>query len=70
MTEIDIQTGDLFTLGSRTVIVAGGRNYVMRDHRGRVAVRNTQTNRLSYIPEWRLLKARKSSWPSSGASTP
>ena len=29
-----------------------------RDHRGRIAVRNVYSNRLSYVPEWRLLRAK------------
>lgn len=31
---------------------------ICRDHRGRIAVRNVSSNRLSYIPEWALLKAK------------
>ncbi len=32
---------------------------ICRDYRKRIAVRNFATNRLSYIPEWRLLQARR-----------
>jgi len=40
-------------------------NAIRKDWRGRVAVRNVATNRLSYIPEARLVrcKARASSQP-------
>lgn len=32
---------------------------IKRDWRGRIAVRNVVTNRLSYIPEWRLLRCKR-----------
>jgi hypothetical protein len=51
-----LKVGDLIDLGcGRIVRVADARDgSVARDHRGRIAVRNAATNRLSYIPEQRL----------------
>lgn len=46
---------EVIQLGNRKVRLLGA--VLLRDHRGRVAVRNVETNRLSYIPEWRLRKA-------------
>lgn len=54
-----IFVGKVIDLGGRHVRVCGMPDgvTVCRDYRGRVAVRNFASNRLSYIPEWRLLKA-------------
>lgn len=56
-----IRVGDVFDLGIRRVKVSGmpGGATVCRDHRGRVAVRNVETDRLSYLPEWRLRGNRR-----------
>ncbi len=51
------------------IVVIGGRKLrlmsrlhdsaaLCRDDRNRIAVRNTATNRLSYIPEWKLWQAK------------
>jgi hypothetical protein len=52
--------GEVIALAGRHLRVSGMPDGVTicRDHRKRVAVRNFATNRLSYIPEWRLLKAK------------
>lgn len=55
-----IRAGDIIKLGKRMVRVAcmpGGS--LCQDARGRVAVRNILTHRLSYIPATRLLKGQK-----------
>ncbi|HEX8030304.1 MAG TPA: hypothetical protein VF491_17640 [Vicinamibacterales bacterium] len=53
--------GDVFKRGSRQVQVCGDPakgpvDGIYRDFRGRVAVRNLETNRLSYVPERSLIK--------------
>jgi hypothetical protein len=52
-----VQVGAIVTLGDRTVRVMGMPDdvTVCRDHRKRIAVRNVATDRLSYVPERRLL---------------
>lgn len=51
---------DVVTLsGGRRVVVVKVSNTAMRDHRGRIAVRNANTGRLSYISERRLTQARR-----------
>ena len=53
--------GEVIALDGRHVRVSAlPDGTICRDYRGRVAVRNFATNRLSYIPEWRLLKAKRS----------
>lgn len=56
-----ITAGEVIELGERQVRVVAYRDdgVVVRDYRKRVAVRNVATNRLSYVPEWRLLKAKR-----------
>lgn len=58
---IALRVGDVIALSGRSVRVSGmpDGTTVCRDYRKRIAVRNTATNRLSYIPEWRLLKAKR-----------
>lgn len=54
-----LSAGDVIALGQRSVRVCGmpdGETLCL-DHRGRVAVRNLETNRLSYVPKYRLLRA-------------
>ena len=52
--------GEVIKMGTRHVRVSQMPDgTVCRDYRERVAVRNFATNRLSYIPEWRLLKAKR-----------
>lgn len=59
--EDPLLVGEVIWLDSRWLRVSGmpDGEAVCRDHRKRVAVRNVATNRLSYIPDWRLLKARR-----------
>ncbi len=60
--ETDLRVDDVFVLDGRRLCVQGTLrdcDAVCRDDRRRVAVRNVATNRLSYIPEWRLLKAHR-----------
>jgi hypothetical protein len=56
----ELYAGRVMALPGRQVRVCGlvkdGSYRVVRDHRLRVAVRNVASNRLSYIPEWRLFK--------------
>ena len=54
-----LHVGDIIVLSRvRRVRVLGRRDGVTlcRDHRQRIAVRNIESNRLSYIAEWRLLQ--------------
>jgi hypothetical protein len=45
----------IYQLGNRRVRVILGRDGLeLRNHRGRVAVRNVETNRLSYVADYRL----------------
>ena len=53
-----IKGGDVIALGTRHVRVLHGSFGPLKDWRGRVAVRNVETDRLSYIHELRLLKAK------------
>ena len=63
-----MSTSDRLELGD-VIEVAPGRRVrlrlgpdtgsIRRDWRGRIAVRNVTTNRLSYIPEARLLRAKQ-----------
>lgn len=56
--------GDVCVLGKRHLRILAMPNdgqTICRDHRMRIAVRNVVTNRLSYIPEWRLLKSSRTS---------
>ena len=57
----DLVVGEVIALGARFVRISGMPDNVTvcRDYRGRIAVRNFATNRLSYIPEWRLLRAKR-----------
>jgi hypothetical protein len=50
--------GDVIDLGDRRVRVLGEGAHIPANHRGALAVRNCATGRLSYIPKWRLLKAK------------
>lgn len=51
--------GEVIALGTRHVRVSAMPDgTICRDHRRRIAVRNVATNRLSYVPEWRLLRAK------------
>ena len=55
---LELTGGEVIDLGDRFVRVCvrpDGR--LCRDYRNRIAARNFATNRLSYIQEWRLLKA-------------
>ena len=56
-----LAVGDVIDLGGRKVRVIGKPDGVsmFMDHRGRIAVRNVETHRLSYIPKLRLLAARR-----------
>jgi hypothetical protein len=57
-------SGDVIALGTRTVRVSGMPDGTLcRDGRKRVAVRNVATNRLSYIPERRLIAATHTPQP-------
>lgn len=48
----------VWQLDKRLVRVMLGRDgLALRNHRGRIAVRNVQTNRLSYVAEYRLKPA-------------
>ena len=62
----DLEPGEVITLKGRQVRldVCGTSDAPMlcRDLQRRVAVRNVATGRLSYIQEWRLLKARVTTW--------
>jgi len=60
VSESGLIVGEVIALGSRYLRVCGSAEaeFIYRDYRKRVAVRNFATNRLSYIPEWRLLKAK------------
>lgn len=53
---VTISVGKVFVVGSRLVRVSGMPDGVTlcRDNRGRIAVRNVETNRLSYVSEPRL----------------
>lgn len=53
--------GEVITMQDRALRVSGMPDgmTVCHDSIGRVAVRNVATNRLSYIPVWRLIKARR-----------
>lgn len=53
--------GDVIDLGVRRVRILGNRDGVTlcRDGRMRIAVQDVYTNRLSYVPEWRLRGNRK-----------
>lgn len=54
-----LSAGEVLALGARSVRISSmSDGAICRDHRGRIAVRNVSTNRLSYIPEWALLKAK------------
>ncbi len=55
-----LSCGEVLALGSRKVRISSMPDSMTlcRDHRGRIAVRNVATNRLSYIPEWTLLRAK------------
>lgn len=54
--------GDVIALGERRVqVIVMPDGTICRDYRKRVGVRNVETRRLSYIPEWRLLKAKRES---------
>jgi hypothetical protein len=63
-----IKPGDVFGLDGRIVVVQAMPDGVTtcRDDRGRVAVRNAQTGRLSYVRAGRLLLCR----PEPAASAP
>ena len=55
----ELVAGEVIKLGARHVrVCCTPDGTICRDYRKRVAVRNFATNRLSYIPEWRLLKAK------------
>jgi hypothetical protein len=58
--EDELIVGEVIRLDGRWLRVCGmpDGQTVCRDYLKRVAVRNFATNRLSYIPEWRLLRAR------------
>jgi hypothetical protein len=59
-TDHQLVAGEVIKLGERFVRVSalpGGT--ICRDYRKRIAVRNFATNRLSYIQEWQLLKAKR-----------
>jgi hypothetical protein len=51
-----IKPGDVINLGGRSVRVWQGTK-LLRDHRGRIAVRSVDGDRLSYVPEHRLIAA-------------
>ena len=54
---LEIPGGTVFQLGdSRVRLVLMSDGTPCRDHRGRLAVRNVETNRLSYVSERRLSK--------------
>lgn len=53
-----MKAGDVVTLGAREVVIVGvSFGALVTNWRGAVAVRNLATNRLSYIPKWKLEKA-------------
>jgi hypothetical protein len=59
-----LYVGDVVTLGQRRVRVVGDRSgFLSMDSRGRVAVRNVDTGRLSYMNERQLLKAKRTPPP-------
>lgn len=53
----EIRGGEVIRLGDRFVVVAGVAP--IRNWRGAIAVRNTATGRLSYLPEWKLRRAKQ-----------
>lgn len=58
-----LEVGEVIALDFRRVRVVGNQDgTICRDVRGRIAVRNEATNRLSYIPEWRLINAAQQTW--------
>jgi hypothetical protein len=59
--ERPLYVGEVIQLDGRWLYVSGMPDAVTvcRDYRKRIAVRSFATNRLSYIPEGRLLKARR-----------
>jgi hypothetical protein len=56
-----IRVGDVFTLDGRQMRVLGMSDgvTVCRDRKGRIAARNVETNRLSYVSEHRLSEDRR-----------
>ncbi len=56
--EDELRPGEVIRLDGRWLRVLGTPDgeAICRDQRKRIAVRNVATNRLSYIPEWRLLR--------------
>lgn len=58
-----VNAGDEITMGGRTLRVQGmpgaPAGEACRDSRGRYGVRNIVTGRLSYLPHWYFVKARR-----------
>lgn len=59
-TETQLSAGEVIDLMGRElrVMAMPDGTTLCRDHRKRIAVRNVMTNRLSYVPEQRLLQAK------------
>lgn len=55
-----LAVGEIVALGPRAVRICGMPDglTICRDGRRRIAVRNMETDRLSYVPEWRLFRGR------------
>ena len=65
--EIDecfVIAGEIIVFGTRLVRISHmSDGTICRDCRKRIAIRNVSTNRLSYVSEWQLLKAKRAQAP-------
>lgn len=61
MVHVEIRGGDeiCFKNRRRVRVLHDSDGSLLRDYRGKVAVRNVDTDRLSYIPEHRLINSKR-----------